>query len=399
MGALVSPRDRVWLGQRNVRAIGPLTGMTRELVVQRLCTLADERPSSVWLRRSLGRGWLSRPVTSVDDLVRTVSNCTTVQEAAAQFWQETLDSPFSAVVAVYEGHLLVSAAHVTSDAQGILGLLRWLAIGDQLPIERGTYVPLVRALATSMRTRSLHVSAIRAEQLSGPRKEVSYRPPPPRGRVTVITGVVDRHTMEGLRAHRDAHHPGASMSAVILHLLRQQMTSMGSSSAEDVIVLVDCRRYLPPHGVATGNFVTALWMAGDLHDPAVMTRSIQRSVSAGRPLVALAKSAVDGLMVTTTKRQLSGPIDENIRWVLTSVKRNPILSDADWSGPVHDYVVVNEPPGRSGVVLSLAGADGQTWFSLSHDASVVETARLKAACAYLLAGDYAPEQAMHTALL
>jgi hypothetical protein len=144
----------------------------------------------------------------------------------------------------------------------------------------------------------------------------------------------------GLRAWRDKHAPGTSLTAVLTAGLTRALRHVGlEPDAAGVVLLTDLHRYLPAGRGGGRNFVVGQYLAvPDPGNPFAVHRVLHEALAAGRPLAGMALRLLRAPRVPP----VPGPAVVGRRpRVILSVSRLDAFANLPWAVPVDQVRHVN----------------------------------------------------------
>jgi hypothetical protein len=322
--ARVELRNRLWQGIQTVSVITGLdAGIDADALRATLRRLHAIDPTARVLCRLEGSplrwtpvgpdeldAWLHRLVT--EEPGRGTGHRPTPDEqetiAAGLLPQPPDDRPFT--VTVGDGYLGWQVNHVLGDGNYGLrsvvgGLLRATATGE-VPTgllsstDSTTRYPLAKATWNSL-AREPKLATWRAALRRGLDPSGRADQPPVSDDTSGLslvarTGPVG--TMGMLRAWGAEHHPGVSVTLLLMSAARRSLEQHGAvHPSTDSVVMYDLRRYLPSSVDVVGNFSAALRLTDpSCRDPRQVAEQVNADVGLGLPLVSLmAASATEAL--------------------------------------------------------------------------------------------------------
>lgn len=316
---------------RMIIALGPADFGGIERVRARLSALAAAGPAArLGLRVTpSSRHWAFRPDLVCDDVaaVDPIERADVPDHLAALAATASTNVPLRARLA--GEYLLLDLSHGFSDAILPIELYVFLAdaaVEPRLPGWAGTRTvrsPLPRALAGWMVHNPRHVLDIahaKFRSVAFPsRPTTAARRPAAAADATtgavragapawvrspaVAVGTSQAGAPSALRAWRDRHRPGLTVTSLLCAAVAGAVRSQGVGVANSATFLFDCRRYLRTREVVLGNFAVGIDFAGiDPTSPEDLDRVLTHAVDTGRPLAAGALSAL-----RSTRRSTASP--------------------------------------------------------------------------------------------
>ncbi|CCH85869.1 conserved protein of unknown function [Modestobacter italicus] len=320
----VELRNRLWQGIQTVSVITGLdAGVDAAALRATLRRLHAVDPTARVLCRLEGSplrwtpvpadeldAWLHRLVTEAPGGTEGRRPTPEEQEtiAAGLLPQPPDDRPFT--VTVGDGYLGWQVNHVLGDGNYGLrsvvgGLLRATATGEVptgllASTDSTTRYPLAKATWNSLAREpklATWKAALRRGLDQGGRPDQPSVPDDTTGLSLVArTGPVG--TMATLRAWGAEHHPGVSVTLLLMSAARRALERHGAvHPSTDSVVMYDLRRYLPSSVDVVGNFSAALRLTDpSCRDPRQVAEQVNADVGLGLPLVSLmAASASEAL--------------------------------------------------------------------------------------------------------
>jgi hypothetical protein len=317
--ARVELRNRLWQGIQTVSVITGLDGgVDAEALRATLRRLHAVDPAARVLCRLEGSPLRWTPV-GADELEAWLHRLVTEEHGSAADDQEAIaaelltqppdDRPFT--VTVGDGYLGWQVNHVLGDGNYGLrsvvgGLLRATATGEvptalRSSTESTTRHPLAKATWNSL-AREPKLATWRAAVRRGLDPNGRHDQPTVSDDDKTGLSLVARRgpvgTLATLRAWGAEHHPGVSVTLLLMSAARRSLEQHGAvHPTTDSVVMYDLRRYLPSSVDVVGNFSAALRLTDpSCRDPRQVADQVSADVELGLPLVSLmAASATEAL--------------------------------------------------------------------------------------------------------
>jgi hypothetical protein len=295
-------------------------------------------------------------------------------------------------ISVGRRHVVLWFAHILgdNDFQWFMPMLLRRAAGAPLPaldLQTTNRLPLTRAVVEHF---GKHPSRA-ARVLRDPRPKVPEatdlvrvsQPPVYGAETRSATPEVDA----AVRAWRDEHCPSASTGNVYAAAVRAAFEASGIElGSPGFRLLVDARRYLPRGVAASGNFTIAIYLEpDDPCSPASVEAVVRRDLNNGRPLAAMAVSAVKN----ATGRAFGpddAPVSRRPHLTISNLGRQRLYEDLpglDRERAV--YALASPPDGPSGITVFLAQVGRCVTVNASFCPEVVDRGQVGAALELLAA--------------
>jgi hypothetical protein len=193
--------------------------------------------------------------------------------------------------------------------------------------------------------------------------------------VSLEVALASKSSEATLTAWRKEHAPKASGATLSAFLVRKALTVAGLTVDPNVMIAVNCRRYLKPDQTVNGNFITGLSvpmpLSRDIEDIAAVLSQVYKS---GYPLIwmtlsaALARLHRSGTPVVPTEASV-GPV---MKLMYSDLGRPPKFSQADWivgdEGAEPMFTGLLDPAGPEAVTVMSGSVRGERTYSVSfHD--------------------------------
>lgn len=336
-----TPLDRSWSSSRVVAVLGPLEGLTAAEVQSRLSTIVtnSKRPRlAIAPSRSQAR-WPYRP-DLIGDAVHVVSDTAPID--LGEFLTEIghrQGQRHPTDVFLCGNYLAVEYPHAVGDGHYGLSLVGALAAGipalsPDLPRSvvwralwrhYGRRPGLLGSLWTLRKDQRRKTSGTAKTRAVGDWRS-SRR---------VATRRFDARQLGQLQDWIDEHAPGATRAAVMSALWLAALRSVRLSVDEHVVVLFNCRRYLPrEYQAALGNFAIGIPLRIGMLPPAEITVQLRKVTETGWPIMSIGIGALRSWLSRFTRTMAKDPdvVTDRIRLSVSDMGRLP-FDHLPW---VHD---------------------------------------------------------------
>lgn len=161
--------------------------------------------------------------------------------------------------------------------------------------------------------------------------------------------------LELVRANRDKHLPRAPLSALILSAFMRALRSSGITPEEDVALLVDLGRYLPPGSGTLSNFVgIAPIQAAPPYDPSAIAGAISDYTHGCRALVRYGMGYAARLRTRPADLPRWQTGSRRARIVVTDHANSAAGHKISWASTSDGHYFVRKAPVRYANQISLA---------------------------------------------
>jgi hypothetical protein len=289
---------------------------------------------------------------------------------------------------VSQRHIAIDADHGLGDGRFVVDVISAIfavADGRTSPwvTNDDTRLALPRAL---IRTFGMHPSRARMawKHASALRSAATVPSEGPAGRASVpwspsfavAVAHVDADAESAVNEWRRANTGKAGSAAVWLYVVRQALHATGLPMTDEVMVAFDCRRYLPPHATANGNFVAGIELPLAVTD--TVSTAITRLRECTTSAVPLASMGVlstrallrAGRMPTTPPNRTAGAL-ANVMY--TDMGHIAALDELPWHGQGNqDHTGLLDPGGPDGITVYNTRIGGSRNISISFHDNVFE---------------------------
>lgn len=344
--------DLMMAGARYIGIAGPVDSWTAEQVRSALQMLMDAGTGTrISLRPNVySRRWDVQSRVG-EDVVRTISGATDLEQFACiveSVRRRATAAPFHVVLC--GGYVLIDTAHELGDGKLFVDLVH--AIGEiistgEVPAWANipeTRHPLPAALWLWFGRSPGHlIDVIRARASL---KKLGA-PTPDKAAVSdaSLTAWVPSHALEiarspeaseaALGVWRKAHAPRSSAATVVITLLRRAFAEVGLNSADEVMIAVNCRRYLPAESTVNGNFVVGLSVPfagfGSIDESG---NFLDRVYKSGLPLSWLTVASSIARIFSSKIKDVPTTVstDPRVHLMYSDLGRPRKFSDSNWFG-------------------------------------------------------------------
>lgn len=186
---------------------------------------------------------------------------------------------------------------------------------------------------------------------------------------TFTTVVSPRDYVPTLRALRDQHWPGASLSTLGLVGFRAAMATVGAAPRAGAEMLFDVRSFLPTDVPLFGNWSTGVQIeADDDYDPSSVVRALHEVASSGLPVAAMAASRVTGR--AARREILQRPVPRPVgapRISYTHLGPHSTIGRLPWRTDRPTYVLERTRPANAeAMTVMVKELGGYFMFNVSH---------------------------------
>lgn len=203
-----------------------------------------------------------------------------------------------------------------------------------------------------------------------------------------------------VRSWRDACHPGASVTSMIILAIHRALRDSGIPVADDVEVLVDLRRFLRPGSQTLGNMyaVTEVNAAPEVSF-LEFSREFREQTTSNWPLVKTAVlQALGRVMLCLGRRKppawwVDGtevdPAGGRVQLTVSDISKMPSTAKLAFSRPAEGVLAVALPPGtpRSVTLAIWVSSVGEVQVTATLSGEVVDRERVRSALANALSVD------------
>jgi hypothetical protein len=382
--------DRQLAGVRSVFSFGAVPGLNIAAVRDRMRALANApRSHVVMVAARNARRWHRDPTLAERNVI----------EIDPQRWNTIDEFNHLAAAADISGAgtgVVVSGDHVSIIADhgvGDAGLMLTLAAALCAPqgAER-----LAAMLEVELPARRLHRAAFELLTQKAARAVLTARraynvapaarpkrtiPASWRASRVVVNVQLSADASAALHASAERRWPDASGLAVSIAMLTTAFRDAGLPMNDNVVIPVDCRRYLDKeYWASVGNGAVAVRVGGiDLGSPTDISVALQRITSSRWPLAVYSTAALKGAAgrIGPTPEGES-VVDDVVSLAVSDVGDSPLLR-AIPLGPQAQVCGTTAPAGPTAItVVRLRGVWG-TMLSATFYADVIDTATVRAA--------------------
>lgn len=195
------------------------------------------------------------------------------------------------------------------------------------------------------------------------------------------------------RELRDRYWPGVSMSAIITSSFLRSLESHGITPEEEVSVMVDLNRYLPPHVGTLSNFVgTALVNISSPYDPAKIAASVKDYTNRFRALVGYGVGYAARLASRPASQTAWNSGSSRARLVVSDGSNVPAAERIPWSTSTSAHVfVIRLPVGFANqIALAINRVQSELHLTASYYDCVFDTAKIQASLDSIVAAPPQP---------
>ena len=360
--------DRLHAGSRITLVAGPLAVPGAEIGQRRLDEFAALGPAArVGLRPERGSArWRYRPETVAGTVVTAPAPDGPDELLATATCREpvrvTLAGPF----------LRIEMDHGLGEVQ--LALFLGLVVlgvidpGDPLlPARIGSR----RARLSVAATRTFGSAPSRLRDVARQVRELdaatgdSPAPGPyaagPAAEVTMRGARLDAGAVAGLRAWRDAHAPGVSLTTLLICGVSRALRDAGVVLDRRLSVPFDLRRYLPGGLVPLGNFVSGLALEHRPGGSAIaLHHQLSEAIRSGRPVAAALRTTAAARALAVRPPRAQAPPPRSAQLLFSGMRRIPEIDAVPWLPEAPWLVTTRITPGSAADItvaaLELAGA-------------------------------------------
>lgn len=371
----VSPLDRERADSCIVSAVGPMTMPSVEVVRNRLIALAAMGPHTrVGLRPSAGSLlWSYEPAdlfNCVESILpATLADLDDVMSRIAQRYRHE-----GIRVYIAGDFLLIAVSHGLCDAR-LLVLLQNVLLSSAPPTWAGG--PPAKAMLSSATVRWFGARPRRlVELMQLPRAKVPepvalYRTDElPPAQLTLRWTSIPPEARNLMLFRMAAYAPHATEAAMWFSTIAKALKFSKVDISQEVVVLVDARRYRPDANPYFANFAMGLeFDFADPYDPEDLSHQVQMAMRAGRPLAAMSLAALKSLK----------PARDNSKRI--AMPSRPVVSFSDigravderslpWRTHERAYIATTEGVGYNGISFILVEVGKSVLVQCSFNAVV-----------------------------
>ncbi len=211
------------------------------------------------------------------------------------------------------------------------------------------------------------------------------------GRVSVAYARSDADFLTRAREVRDRYWPGVSISAIITSSFLRSLESHGITPEEQVSVMVDLSRHLPPDVGTLSNFVgTALVSTSSPYDPAEIAAATKEYTNGFRALVGYGMGYAARLASRPASETAWNSGSSRARLVVSDGSTMPAAQRISWSTSTSPHVFVTQLPVGLANQISLAinRVNSELHLTASYYDCVFDTAKLQASLDSIVAAPY-----------
>lgn len=379
--------DLATAAERTVAVIGPVADLDEARLAMALREAAGVAAARIALApRSDTRKWDYRP----GDLDDAVMVCPATDTAdVGRLLTEVGNRPGErrgVEVFICRDYLVVDYSHGIGDGRFGLTLTSALAGGADLPpgalarslprhaawLAAGRHFGAhPRRIPDVLQLRRTARAAAALERPQAPRKRQSTGPSGAR----CITAQMAARTVADLRSWASRNAIGATTAAITTALWMAALRSRGVTIDEQVVVLVDCRRYLGrAYAAAHGNFAVGMPVVMPLA-PTEVTAATRRVTDSGWPALTLAYAELTGRKARTVgpayKPELGLP--DRVRLIVSDLGKPTMFDHAPWVRDDRTPLVTAylQPGGADAVTLLISEVHGARTFTASFYGAMV----------------------------
>jgi hypothetical protein len=203
----------------------------------------------------------------------------------------------------------------------------------------------------------------------------------------VVVADVDADAASAVEDWRRANTNKVGSAAVWLHLVRQALRAAGLPMNDEILVAVDCRRYLSQSHSANGNFVMGVEIPiATNEDLSTVDSRMRGCISAAVPLAAMGVLSVRTLLQTgamhtkSPSRSVGAPASV----MYTDMGRVTPFDDLPWRGPdKRDFTGLLDVAGPEGVTALTATLGAGRNVSISFHDNIFDRRVIDKAADYL----------------
>lgn len=396
-----SGADLMMTGARYIGIVGPVAPWTEEQVRRALQMLANAGTGTrISLRpQESSRGWEVQS-TIGEDTVRTIPGTITLDEFArtVEEVRRTSNAKSSFQVVLCGDYVLIDTSHELGDGKLFVDLVS--AIGEiistgELPIwarTPETRHPLLKAIWHWFGRHPKHVvdtvrARIALQRMADPASnEISMSS-------SELTAWEPSYALEiarstesieaGVTKWRKTHAPQSSSATVAVALLRRAFAAVGLNSSPELLIAVNCRRYLPPKSTVNGNFIVGLSVPysgfGSIDDNGALLNAAYES---GLPLawLSVASSAVRISKPKPHTMPTTVSATPRMQLMYSDLGRPRNFSEASWFGKENFmFTGLLDPAGPDAVTVMSGSVGGERTLSASFHDNVFARAAVKKA--------------------
>ena len=363
---------------RSTIAIGPISGLDPQLVIDRYTQLAEVGPAArIGFSATPDNRWTYS--SDVADRVVVLPPTDNPQALLTSFREPGIER---ARVGVAGQYLLIDYNHGIGDIALLSRFLEVVLGGvdpQQPELWRRTLLPpLITAAARTYAnpSRLLQMAAWYRRNrtptstpvsTSAPGQGATHAVRPPAVDVIPANAIarIPAAGLDALRAWRDEHLSGVSVVALIVLALRAAFEKSGIEPADRVSLPFDARLYLPKNKHTLANFAAGLDFD---YGPGVTPQSLQSAITEafaiGRPVANLAVSSLKvraGRRTSQSRPLVEAAVNSEHRMSLlySSLNTVPRTATIPWdsTAPAH-FLVASDPAGPQSITVTSAMADG-----------------------------------------
>lgn len=211
------------------------------------------------------------------------------------------------------------------------------------------------------------------------------------GRVSVAYARSDADFLTRAREVRDRYWPGVSISAIITSSFLRSLESHGITPEEQVSVMVDLSRHLPPDVGTLSNFVgTALVSTSSPYDPAEIAAATKEYTNGFRALVGYGMGYAARLASRPASETAWNSGSSRARLVVSDGSTMPAAQRISWSTSTSPHAFVTQLPVGLANQISLAinRVNSELHLTASYYDCVFDTAKLQASLDSIVAAPY-----------
>jgi hypothetical protein len=210
------------------------------------------------------------------------------------------------------------------------------------------------------------------------------------GKVSVAYARSGAEYLTKAREMRDRYWPGVSISAFITSLFLRSLQSQGITPEEEVCVMVDLNRYLPPDGGTLSNFLgTARITTRPPYNPDEIAASVRGYTNGFRALVRYGMNYAARLVSRPVRKTVWDSGSSLARICVSDHSNMPGAGRIAWSVSTSPHVFVRLLPVGSANEISLAinRVQSELHLTASYYDSVFDRAKLQASLDSIVAAE------------
>ena len=386
--ARASALDLMHCSSRSTIAIGPISGLDPQVVLDRYTRLARVGPAArIGLWATSDNRW--KCSTEVADRVVVLPASDDPQALLTSFREPGITRTRVGVAGQY---LLIDYNHGVGDIALLSRFIEVIIAGvdPQNPdLWRRTALPplltaTARTYANPLRLLRMAAWYRRNRDLAPPltapgRDTAQVRPQSAAVIPSTAIARIPAASVQRLRAWRDEHQPGVSVVTLIVFALRAAFEKAGIEPTDRVTLPFDARVYLPKNTHTLGNFAAGLdFDCGPEVTPQSLQAAITEAFTIGRPVANLVVSSLKvraGRRAGRTRPMPSSAdaADQRVSLLYSSLNTVPRTATIPWDDTAPaQFLVASDPAAATSVTVTSAMADGDMTFTATFYDTVYE---------------------------